>query len=63
MEVEALLEWRSRLTSERLLARMEALTLCLLPILTLRERKLYRAVLEMKGELPDIMTALSLSLW
>ena len=26
------------------------------------ERKLYLAVLEMKGELPDIITALSLSL-
>ena len=63
MEVEALLEWSSRLTSERLLARMEALTLCLLPMRTLRERKLYLAVLEMKGELPDIMTAESLSLW
>ena len=33
VEVEALLEWSSRLTSERLLARMEARTLCLLPIL------------------------------
>ena len=63
MEVEALLEWSSRLTSERLLASMEALTLCLLPMRTLRDRKLYLAVLEMKGELPDIITAESLSLW
>ena len=68
-------------TSERLLARMEALTLCLLPMRTLLDidksllirenldgnssyldKKLYLAVLEMKGELPDIITALSLSL-
>ena len=42
-EVEPLKDWSSRLTSERLKARMEALTLCLLPIRTLRDRKLYRA--------------------
>ena len=28
-----------------------------------RDRKLYRAVLETKGEFPDIMTVLSLSEW
>ena len=88
VEWEARLEWSSRLTSLRLLARMEALTLCLLPMRTLLrywhynyndrtcnfwtewllaftihlDKKLYLAVFEMKGELPDIITALSLSL-
>ena len=61
--MDALLECSSRLTSERLLANIEALTLCLLPSLTLRERKLYLAAFEMKGELPDIITAESESLW
>ena len=63
VEVDALLEWSSKFTSERLLAKIEARTLCLLPSLTLRERKLYLCALEMKGELPDIITAESESLW
>ena len=62
MELDTRLEWSSRFTSERLLAKIEALTLCLLPSRTLRERKLYLCALEIKGELPDIITAESESL-
>ena len=61
--MDALLECSSKLTSERLLAKIEARTLCLLPSLTLRERKLYLCALVIKGELPDIITAESESLW
>lgn len=54
---EPLTEPSSRLTCDKEEARMDALTLCLLPNLTDLERKLYLAALLMNGELPDIITA------